>query len=212
MGAPSNSQTLVMHGLRLKGFAEAAAVGEAVGVSEADAKPVLDQLVVDGLATYRDGKLAGFTLTRPGREAHAQLLSDELDAAGARAAVQDAYQRFLRLNTDLLTVCTAWQLRDINGESTVNDHSDGVYDASVVDQLVELHAGVEPICDDLGAALDRYAGYGPRLSHALQKVRTGDGDWFTKPMIASYHTVWFEMHEDLLCTLGIERGAEGEPG
>ncbi len=28
-------------------------------------------------------------------------------------------------------------------------------------------------------------------------------------MIPSYHTVWFEMHEDLLCTLGIERGAEG---
>ena len=42
------------------------------------------------------------------------------------------------------------------------------------------------------------------------RCSTGDSDWFTKPMIASYHTVWFEMHEDLLCTLGIERGAEGE--
>jgi hypothetical protein len=28
-------------------------------------------------------------------------------------------------------------------------------------------------------------------------------------MIASYHTVWFELHEDLLCTLGIERSSEG---
>jgi hypothetical protein len=27
-------------------------------------------------------------------------------------------------------------------------------------------------------------------------------------MIASYHTVWFELHEDLLCTLGLERGSE----
>jgi len=42
-------------------------------------------------------------------------------------------------------------------------------------------------------------------------VSAGDVDWFTKPMIPSYHTVWFEMHEDLLCTLGIERGSEGEP-
>jgi hypothetical protein len=212
MGTPSDPRTLVMHGLRLKGFAEAAAVGEAVGVSEADAKPVLDQLVVDGQATYRDGKLSGFTLTRAGREQHAQLLSDELDAAGTRAAVQHAYQRFLQLNTDLLTICTAWQLRDIDGASTVNDHSDGGYDAGVIEQLVTLHAGVEPICDDLGATLDRYAGYGPRLSHAVERVRAGDGDWFTKPMIPSYHTVWFEMHEDLLCTLGIERGAEGEGG
>ena len=28
-------------------------------------------------------------------------------------------------------------------------------------------------------------------------------------MIASYHTVWFELHEDLLATLGIERGVGG---
>ena len=42
MSTPSDPRTLVMHGLRLKGFGEAAAVAEAVGVSEADAKPVLD--------------------------------------------------------------------------------------------------------------------------------------------------------------------------
>ena len=142
MSTPSDPRTLVMHGLRVKGFAEASAVGEAVGVAEADAKPVLDQLVIDG-------------------------------------------------------------------QSIINDHSDGVYDAGVVEQLTGLHARVEPICDDLGATLDRYAGYGPRLSMALHKVRIGDGDWFTKPMIPSYHTVWFEMHEDLLSTLGIERGSEG---
>ena len=33
----------------------------------------------------------------------------------------------------------------------------------------------------------------------------------TKPMIDSYHSVWFELHEDLLATLGIERGSEPEP-
>lgn len=209
MSTHSDPRTLVMHGLRLKGFAEASAVGEAVGVTEADAKPVLDQLVIDGLATYRDGKLSGFTLTKAGREHHAHLLSAELEAAGAREAVQGAYARFLQLNTDLLTICTAWQLRDIDGESTINDHSDGVYDAGVIEQLTGLHARVDPICDDLGATLERYAGYGPRLSMALHKVRTGDGDWFTKPMLPSYHTVWFEMHEDLLSTLGIERGSEG---
>lgn len=209
MSTPSDPRTLVMHGLRLKGFAEASAIGEAVGVSEADAKPVLDQLVLDGLATYREGKLSGFALTKAGREQHAELLAAELDAGGARPAVRDAYARFLQLNTDLLSICTAWQLRDIEGQSTINDHSDGVYDAGVIEQLAALHAKVEPICDDLGATLDRYAGYGPRLSLALHKVRTGGGDWFTKPMIPSYHTVWFEMHEDLLSTLGIERGSEG---
>ena len=52
-------------------------------------------------------------------------------------------------------------------------------------------------------------GYGSRLSSALAKVQGGDGDWFTKPTIDSYHTVWFELHENLLATLGIERGREG---
>jgi hypothetical protein len=210
MSSSSDPRTLVMHGLRLKGFAEAGGVAEAVGMTEADAKPMLDQLVVEGFATYRDGKLSGFSLSKPGREEHGRLLAAELAGAGARSMIDAAYRQFLLLNTRLLSVCTEWQLRDVDGESTVNDHSDGVYDASVIEKLADLHAEVEPICNDLGAALDRFGGYGPRLEHALQKVRTGDTDWFTKPMIASYHTVWFEMHEDLLCTLGIERGAEGE--
>jgi hypothetical protein len=200
-----------MHGLRLKGFGDAAAVGEAVGVSEAEAKPMLDQLVVEDLAMYRDGKLSGFSLTKPGREEHARRLAAELDALGVRDAVDAAYRRFLGLNTELLSVCTEWQLRDGDGEPTMNDHSDAAYDAAVIEKLASLHERAEPICDDLGALLDRFRGYGPRLTDALERVRAGDVDWFTKPMIASYHTVWFEMHEDLLCTLGIERGAEGEP-
>jgi hypothetical protein len=210
MSTPSDLRTLVMHGLRLKGFGEAAAIAETVGVSEAEAKPVLDALVGDGLATYRDGRLSGFSLTKAGRQHHAELLTAELEAAAARPAVEHGYRRFLELNQGLLSICTAWQLRDVDGESVLNDHSDASYDAGVIEELGSLHAGVDPICADLAVALDRFGGYGPRLSHALEQVRRGDGDWFTKPMIASYHTVWFEMHEDLLSTLGIERGTEGK--
>ena len=39
-------------------------------------------------------------------------------------------------------------------------------------------------------------------------MRAGERDWFAKPMIDSYHTVWFQLHEDLLNTLGIERSKE----
>ena len=210
MSTPSDPRTLVLHGLRLKGFGEAAAIGEAVGIAEADAKPLLDELVVEGHATYRDGRLSGFSLTKAGRQHHAERLAAELEAAGARAAIEHGYRRFLDLNQDLLSICTAWQLREVDGESLVNDHSDSSYDAGVIEQLACLHMGVDPICADLADALDRFGGYGPRLAHALERVRRGDVDWFTKPMIASYHTVWFEMHEDLLSTLGIERGTEGK--
>jgi hypothetical protein len=208
MSTPSDPTTLAMHGLRLKGFAEAEAVADAVGIDEGDAKSRLDQLVADGLATYRDGRISGFSLTPAGRAEHADRLAAELDAAGQRERVTAAYRDFLVLNPDLLAVCTAWQLREVDGESSVNDHTDGAYDAGVVEQLASLHAKAEPICDRLAGALDRFAPYGPRLGHALRKVRAGDPDWFTKPMIPSYHTIWFEMHEDLLATLGIERGME----
>lgn len=208
MTAPSDLRTLVMHGLRLKGFAEPPAIADTVGVKEADAKPVLDQLVVDGLAVYRDGRLSGFTLTPDGRAEHARLLSEELDAHGVRDAVHTAYRRFLGHNGDLLAVCTAWQLRDVEGTSTINDHSDADYDAGVIAQLAEVHGCVRPICDELAASLQRFAIYGPRLGAALDRVQAGETDWFTKPMIPSYHTIWFELHEDLLATLGIERGSE----
>jgi hypothetical protein len=204
----SDHRFLVLHGLRLKGFGDAAAVAEAAGLTEAEAKPVLDALIGEELATSRDGRISGYALTPTGRVVQAQLLTDELEATGARPAIQAAYERFLAINKDLLAICTAWQLREVDGESVVNDHSDADHDAAVVAQLAELHDKVTPICADLGAALGRFAGYGPRLAHALGRVQAGDVDWFTKPMIASYHTVWFELHEDLLATLGIERASE----
>jgi hypothetical protein len=177
-------------------------------VPEPQAKVELDQLVGERLATYRDGRLSGFTLTPGGRAEHARLLSEELDVHGVRDAVHAAYRRFLAFNGDLLHVCTAWQLREVDGESQINDHSDAAYDAGVVEQLAEVHAKVHPVCEELAGLLARYAHYGPRLEAALQRVQAGDRDWFTKPMIPSYHTLWFELHEDLLATLGIERGQE----
>ena len=67
---------------------------------------------------------------------------------------------------------------------------------------------VQPIVAELAAVLARFASYGPRFATALERVEAGELDWFTKPTIDSFHTVWFELHENLLATLGIERGTE----
>jgi hypothetical protein len=56
--------------------------------------------------------------------------------------------------------------------------------------------------------LARFDGYGDRFAEALARVRAGEVEWFTRPLIDSYHTVWFELHENLLATLGIERVRE----
>ena len=67
--------------------------------------------------------------------------------------------------------------------------------------------GESPVLTD-SEALARFGGYRGRLSNALARAREGGVDWVTRPVIDSYHTVWFELHEDLLATLGRTRSAE----
>jgi hypothetical protein len=156
----------------------------------------------------RQGLLPGWSLTAAGRDEHTRLVGRELDAAGARAAVTAAYERFRVLNAGVLDACSRWQARRVAGHAVRNDHADPAYDRRVVADLAALHRRVEPVCHDLAGVLARFRHYGPRLRHALSRVEAGDGDWFTKPVIPSYHTVWFELHEDLLITLGTDRTAE----
>jgi hypothetical protein len=205
MARASDPRLLVLHGLRLKGFGEAAAVAALVGLDSGEVDAHLHRCRDAELVLYREGRLTGWALTPGGREEQERLLRAELSACGARDVVDNAYRRFLALNQELLEVCTAWQMKD---EATLNDHTDAAYDAGVIDRLRELHGKVEPILGDLEEAFDRYCGYRPRLDAALGKLQAGDIDWFTKPLIDSYHTVWFQLHEDLLNTLGIERSQE----
>ena len=206
MSDASRARLLVLHGLRLKGFSEAAGVAALADLADDVVTDQLEQLQDEGLVIHREGRLTGWALTPGGRTAQEAALKDELDTSGARDEVLGAYKRFLDLNIDLLGICTAWQMKD---ETTLNDHADATYDEGVIAQLRSLHAKVEPILTDLEATLDRFSGYRGRLEAALAKLAKGEADWFTKPLIDSYHTVWFQLHEDLLTTLGIERSQEG---
>src|SRR6185503_16403828 len=117
----------------------------------------------------------------------------ELDASGAHSVVVDAYRIFLEQNPALLQLCTDWQLRGGPGDITANDHRDEAYDAGVIARLVEIDAAIQPVIARLAEALERFGGYGERLAHAVEQVQAGEKDWFTKPTIDSYHTVWFEL-------------------
>jgi DNA-binding MarR family transcriptional regulator len=201
---------LVLHVLRLKGFAEGDVIARATGMPEDDATAHCKEMVDGGLVSRRDGKLSGWSLTPQGRQAHAEQASAELDAVGCRDVVDAAYRRFLTVNGDMLGTCTAWQLRDEGGVQVVNDHSDPAWDAAVIDRLQGLDAAVRPVLEPLCASLARYCTYEGRFTTALAKVLAGEREWFTKPVIDSYHTVWFELHEDLLSTLGIARASEAQ--
>jgi hypothetical protein len=199
----------VLHGVRLKGFAEPATVAELWALDEAEVVAEIKGVAAEGLLQRREGRVSGWSLTADGRVLHAELLAAELTASGAEAVVSDAYHRFLAHNPDLLGVCTAWQLRSTDDGQLVNDHTDAAYDADVVARLGAVHERVQPVLVDLAGALERFGRYPARLAHAIERVRAGETAWFTKPLLDSYHTIWFELHEDLLATLALQRGAEG---
>jgi hypothetical protein len=208
VATPSEPRFLVLHGLRLKGFAEAEPVAAGAGLGVAEVEGALQALAAEGLTSHREGRISGWSLTAAGRDEHRRLVGEELDATGAKGVVHDAYQRFLTLNPELLAVCTAWQLRPSGDAQVMNDHRDPDYDGQVVARLAAVDQEVQPVIVELSATLERYGRYGPRLRAALERVQAGEPDWFTKPVLDSYHTVWFELHEDLLCSLGLERATE----
>jgi hypothetical protein len=208
MDGGTDAGLLVLHALRLSGFTTATAISDRWGLEPAVVDGELASLRAEGWANYREGRLTGWMLSTEGRAEGERRLRAELEAAAARPVVEAAYEQFLPLNVEFLSVCTDWQLRDADGEQIINDHSDPAHDGAVVERLVTIHDGVVSVVDAVRAPVPRFAVYGPRFHHAIERVRANDVDWFTKPVIDSYHTIWFELHEDLLATLGRSRESE----
>ena len=206
MPIPCESTQRVLHALRTKGMAEVDAVAQAAGLSADQALGVLDDLSERGWARFRDGKRAkGWMLSGEGRGEAERLTAAEMEESGNRSAVSELYEAFKVLDPELKQACTDFQIR---GDQTLNDHADPGYDAAVIARLADINRRVQPIMACLTEALDRFGHYGPRLNFALSQVLDGDINWFTKPSLDSYHEVWFELHEDLLVTLGIDRATE----
>src|SRR4029453_17784208 len=103
-------------------------------------------------------------LTDAGRTAEAERSAAELDAAGTRTAVAAAYDDFLVLNPELLDLCTAWQMRSVDGIVAPNDHPDPAYDTRVLDRLADFDRRADVVCANLSAVMLRFERYRVRLS------------------------------------------------
>jgi hypothetical protein len=203
----------VLHAVRLAGINGADAVVERSEIAASRVASVLTEAQASGWVeqrvVVRDRRPSGWMLTAQGRRHGEALLAAEVALAGAAEALVAAYERFRTVNQQFLDVCTDWQLfPDEDGRRAVNDHSDPDYDRAVVERLVRLDEVIQPVLADLASALARFEGYGERFAAARRLVEAGERDWFTRPLIDSYHTIWFELHEDLLATLGLERSHE----
>lgn len=193
----------VLHALRCVGTAGLARVASFTGFDESDVESELIDLAVAGLVTHHKG-FGGWALTESGRVADAERTKAELESAGTRPALAEAFDAFLVLNPELLDLCTAWQVRSADGVTTINDHSDAAYDARVLALFTDFHARAVVVIAALADAVPRFGRYDARLSEALDRAQAGELERLADT-IDSCHTIWAELHEDLLATLGIAR-------
>ncbi len=193
---------LALHGLAVRKHGDAAAVAGVVGVPEADIRSTLKEAVEKGRAVATGD---GYMLSPAGRVALAGTYSKVYAAQRSDAAFVSACDRFEAVNREIKALMTAWQTVEIGGEAIANDHGDKDYDSGLIARLGDLHERAEGVFRQLAAGLPRLALYGERLEAALDKAEDGEIDWVSGAQIDSYHTVWFELHEDLLRVLGRTR-------
>jgi pyruvate,orthophosphate dikinase len=194
-----------LRALLIKGYGDGSALGPALGCSAGDATRVITELVDAGLAEPGAGS---FRLSSSGRDAASALLAADRDA-WSPAAAESALEAFLALDARMKQVVTDWQMRD---PTTLNDHADAAYDAAVLARLAELHADVERWLAPLVAGLPRLARYGARLAAANEAAQSGNGKFVASPRVDSYHSAWFELHEDLIRLAGRTRESETAAG
>ena len=206
--APATGATVgpddVLRVLVVKGYAGPEPIATGLGCAPDAAAAALAALVAAGLAEPGAGS---FRLTAEGKAAGAALVAEDGARWGAANALA-ALDAFLVLDIRMKDTVTAWQMRESNGAQTYNDHSDAAYDGGVLGRLAALHADAVAWIGPLMADLPRLAHYQERLEFAAAAAVAGDQRYVASPRVDSYHSVWFELHEDLILLAGRTRADE----
>nr|WP_234803183.1 hypothetical protein [Mycobacteroides abscessus] len=194
-----------LRALRLKGRMSAPEIAPATGLPETLAIGIVKELTAQG---HIEEVRGGLKLSTRGREYLTDQLSLERQTVD-EVRMRGLYDEFDTHNNALKSLMTRWQLK---ADNTPNDHADPDYDQSVIDDLVRVDAEFQPLLTRIVAVAPRLGHYPGRLRGALNRVQAGDHTWFAKPLADSYHTVWFELHEDLIGIAGLSRAEEAAAG
>lgn len=193
---------LILHGLAIKKYADAKQVAGIIGATTADVASFLKAQVKKGRVAINNDKYALLPTTRVAVFGdYSRHYADMRNNAEFVAAYAD----FETVNVSLKQLITHWQVIELQGAAVTNDHSDQAYDSRIIDRLGHLHERAERVLTALARQLPRMQIYGEKLTRALEQAEDGAIEWVSDVRIESYHTLWFELHEDLLCIMGRTR-------
>lgn len=194
--------------LRIKGFMSPAVLAEFAGLTSEQARGQLAAWTAEAIC--EETKI-GVRLTALGKaQADAAIRQEREGTDAALMAIH--YEAFCQFNGRFKEMVTQWQMREIDGQLTLNDHTDLQHDRRILAALATAHAGITALVQRLAVQVPRLAGYGPRFERALALIGQGQVRYLTAPIIDSYHTVWFELHQDLIHLCGLNRAAEAAAG
>ena len=198
----------ILRALLIKGSVASDTLTEALFAGRDRVDELAAHLIRDGFAEGETGQLR---LSPQGKLEALSLFEADRRALGEQRCIA-LLGAFHALDVQVKEIVTAWQVLDIDGEQILNDHTDVDYDSRVLERLATMH---EKTCDWLAPlveALRRYAVYRSRLCRALERAREGDQRYIASPRVDSYHSVWFELHEDLIRLAGRRRSHEAAAG
>lgn len=200
-GTPQDPLLLTLHAVRLLGFASTGQIAGRFGQDAADVEGLLIDAGARGWALRSSfGSSKGWSLTVAGRTENERLLGEELDSAGGRAGVTAVLAEFAPLNTQVVAACGKIQL-----ERVAEGRRPGYgVDGPTLGMFTGAVAFLEGLEGRLTRVLPRFGGYTERLARAVADAAV-DPAWLTGTDRDSFHRIWFELHEDLLATLGIPR-------
>jgi pyruvate, orthophosphate dikinase len=194
--------------LRIKGFGKGEAIGEAMGTSAEEVQGLLSDLVA---RQWAEETKVGYRLSPAGRTEADKAFERERAGLDQNIFAQ-RYEEFSPINDAFKQLVTRWQMRVVGDRQVRNDHTDAAYDKSVLEGFDPIHRDISDLIGTIAASAARIGSYKQRLDLALGKIRSGDLRYIAAPDRDSYHTVWFELHQDLIGLAGTTRQKEAAAG
>ncbi len=179
----------VIRALQLKGFGSVEATAHALETDEAAVKAV-----VAGLGERVNVTPRGVMLTPEGREWLTARMTGERGSVDT-AALTEIYDRFMPLNNGFKEFVSAWQL----SEQAPADL------ATVTAETQALHQDFAALLAASVELVPRLRPYLHRFEFAIEALVGGDVSMLASPLKDSYHTVWFEYHEEMIHLIGRTR-------
>lgn len=197
--APGDEVLLV---LAVRGPMTCDAIASALGLGDGAARSAVEAHVRDGVVVLDASGRA--RLGASGTAAASGIIEREQRALGPATA--SLAEPFDALNRRVKAAITDWQVVRVGPALVPNDHTDARRDAAVIDRLAGAASAAAQLLRPLSRARRRIEVLLARLDAAISRVLSGGGEWVCGLGVDSVHSVWWNLHAELLAILGRERG------